>query len=260
MKYIKQYRIFESGSNNLINEDKWEDLKDLIQMEVMDKFGISHNLVTESIPGKRGNQLLEPELHMRVNERFNNDESKEIMKACRDLHKRVFSLTDLFIDVRWSSQQINIMLSDVPNHYTIIRDFNLEEIESDNTYDRKTGGVCDWNTALTIIKYLNGFYRFAYDSDINLFNKCYDIVDDLYNVELVFSLPQFEKERFRQKLFFKFNLSTAKERVIGKYYPIFIIDSNHTDSPLLRKRRSNASLIDIYGEKRMLDFLATEQF
>jgi hypothetical protein len=258
MKYLQKYKIFESGSY-LVEEDKWEDLKDLIQMEIMDKWGISNDLVSESIPGRRGNKLLEPELHMRINERFDNDEPKEIMKDCRDLHKRIFNQLGLYIDVRWSSQQINIMLNDIPNYYTVIRDFNLEEIEDDNTYDRN-GGVCDWNTSLNIIKYLNGFYRFAYDSDINLFNKCYDILDDLYDVELVFSLPQFKKELYRQKLFFKFKLSTGKEKVIGRYYPIFMIVTNHTESPLLRKRGSNSSWIDIYGEKRMLDFLATEQF
>ena len=214
MKYLQKYKIFESSSY-LVEEDKWEDLKDLIQMEIMDKWGISNDLVTESIPGRRGDKLLEPELHMRINERFDNDEPKEIMKDCRDLHKRVFSLTGLFIEVRWSSQQINIMLRDIPNHYTIIRDFDLEEIVDSNTYDRKTGGVCDWNTALEIIKYLNGFYEFVYRTDLSIFNKCYDIVDELYNVELVFSLPEFEKELYRQKLFFKFNLSTDKERVIG---------------------------------------------
>lgn len=260
MKYLQKYKIFEEYQSVTVEEEKWEELKDLVQLYIMDEYGISNDLVTESIPGRRGDKLLEPELHMRINERFDNDEPKEIMKACRDLHKRVFSLTGLFIDATWSSQQINIMLSDIPNHYTIIRDFNLEEIESDNTYDRKTGGVCDWNTALTIIKYLNGFYRFTYDSDISLFKKCYDIVDDMYNVELVFSLPQFEKELYRQKLFFKFNLSTDKKRVIGRYYPIFIIDKNHTESPLLRKRTSNSSWNNIWGEKRMLDFLATEQF
>ena len=260
MKYLKKFKIFEEYKNVLVEEDKWEDLKDLIQIEIMDKFGISNDLVKESIPGRRGNQLLEPELHIRINERFNNSEPKEIMKACRDLHKRIFNHSGLFIDVRWSSQQVNIMLGDIPNHYTVIRDFDLEEIEDSNTYDGRTGGLCDYETALKIIKYLNGFYRFAYDSDINLFNKCYDIVDDLYNVELVFSLPQFEKELYRQKLFFKFKLSTGKERVISRYYPIFMIDNNHTESPLLRKRTSNSSWIDIYGEKKMLDFLATEQF
>jgi hypothetical protein len=259
MKYLQKYKIFESGSY-LVEEDKWEDLKDLIQMEIMDKWGISNDLVSESIPGRRGNKLLEPELHMRINERFDNDEPKEIMKDCRDLHKRIFNQLGLYVDVKWSSQQVNIMLNDIPNHYTVIRDFNLEEIEDDNTYDRKGGGVCDWNTSLNIIKYLNGFYRFAYDSDINLFNKCYDIVDDLYGVELVFSLPQFKKELYRQILSFKFKLSTGKEKVIGRYYPIFMIATNHIESPLLRKRGSNSSWITIYGEKRMLDFLATEQF
>jgi hypothetical protein len=95
MKYLQKYKIFESGSY-LVEEDKWEDLKDLIQMEIMDKWGISNDLVSESIPGRRGNKLLEPELHMRINERFDNDEPKEIMKDCRDLHKRIFKFGRAF--------------------------------------------------------------------------------------------------------------------------------------------------------------------
>ncbi len=98
MKYLKKYQIFESI---LIDSEKWEDVKDLIQLEILDKWGISNDLVRESIPGKSGDKLLEPELHIRINERMNNDEPVEIVKACRNLHKRIFALVGLFIDVSW---------------------------------------------------------------------------------------------------------------------------------------------------------------
>lgn len=257
MKYLKKYQIFESI---LIDSEKWEDVKDLIQLEILDKWGISNDLVRESIPGKSGDKLLEPELHIRINERMNNDEPVEIVKACRNLHKRIFALVGLFIDVRWSSQQINIMLNDYPNHYTLISDFDLIEIEDDNTYDRETGGVCDFETALKIISYLNSFYRFVYDSDLEIFKKSYKTLDDLYKVELIFSLPKFEKERFRQILCFKFKLESKVEKIIGKQFPILIFNTNHTDSPLIRKRTGNYNWIEIFGEKKVVDFLSTEQF
>lgn len=253
MKYLKQYKIFEEYSNVTVEEEKWEELKDLVQLYIMDEYGISNNLVTESIPGRSGTKLLEPELHMRINERFDNDEPKEIMKACRDLHKRVFSLTGLFIEVRWSSQQINIMLRDIPNHYTIIRDFNLQEVVADNTYDRSTGGVCDWNTALTIIKYLNGFYEFVYRTDLSIFNKCYDSLEELFDVDLIFSLPRFEKVLYHQVLCFKFLLSSEGRTGNPKHFPIFTFATNHTESPLLRRRISNTSWSETYGEKNMVD-------
>ena len=117
MKHLTNFRIFESKFF-LIDEEKWEDVKDIIQLDILDRFNIPNRLVQESLPGKSGSKLLEPELHIRINERFNNDEPKEIMKACRDLHKRVFAITGLFIDVRWSSQQINIMLNNYPNHHS----------------------------------------------------------------------------------------------------------------------------------------------
>lgn len=260
MKYLKKYQIFEEYKNILVEEDKWEELKDLVQLYIMDKYGISNDLVRESIPGRSGIKLLEPELHVRINERMDNDEPVEIMKDCRDLHKRVFASTGLFITVRWSSQQINIMLSDIPNHYTIIRDFNLEEIESDNTYDRKTGGVCDFDTILKIINYLNSFYRFVYDSDLNLLKKCYNVLEELYGVNLIFYLPNFENERFRQVLLIKFELITKVDKITGKHFPIFIVNTNHTDSPLVRKRTGSYNWVEIFGEKRIIDFLSTEQF
>ena len=254
MKYLRGYKIFEE---NKIDSDKWENLKDIIQMEIMDKWSITNDLVTEVLP-KRYDDV--HELHMKINERFDNPEPVEIMADLRDLHSQVFALTGLFISVLWSSQKIIIRLHDFPNHYTIMKDFNLDEIEDDNTIDRKGGGLCDIDEALKIIKYLNGFYRFAYDSDISLFQKCYDVLDELYVVDLVFSLPRFEKERFRQNLCFKFKLSTGKERVIGKHFPIFMFDTNHTDSPYIRKRTGNYSWIEKFREKNMIDFLKTEQF
>lgn len=253
MKYLQKYKIFEEYQSVTVEEEKWEELKDLVQLYIMDEYGISNDLVTESIPGRSGTKLLEPELHMRINERFNNDEPKEIMKACRDLHKRVFSTIGLFIEVRWSSQQVNIMLRDIPNHYTVIRDFDLQEVVADNIYDRKTGGVCDYKTALTIIKYLNGFYRFVYDSDLSIFNKCYDSLEELFDVDLIFSLPRFEKERYNQVLCFKFLLSSEGRTGDPRHFPIFTVNTNHTESPLLRRRTSNTSWSETYGEKNMID-------
>ena len=258
MKHLTNFRIFESKFF-LIDEEKWEDVKDIIQLDILDTFNIPNRLVEESLPGKSGSKLLEPELHIRINDRFNNDEPQEIMKACRDLHKRVFAITGLFIDVRWSSQQINIMLNNYPNHYTIIRDFNLEEVEEDNIYNHMSGGLCDYDTAIKIMDYLNGFYRFVYDSDKLQFKKCYDILDERYNIRLVFSLPKFDLERFRQIVCFKFNIysETSLPEYKPKFKingPIFSIDTNHVDSPLIRHRVSNTSWNDLSGNK-MFSFL-----
>lgn len=250
MKYLKKFHLLES---NLIDLRDWEDVKDLIQSEILDEWDIPKSLVTESLPGKSGNSLLEPELHIRINEYFNNAEPEQLIKDCRDLHTQIHQMTGKFIHVNWSSQQVNIMLLDYPNHFTVIKDFNLQEVESDNIVNRYTGGVCNLETAIEIIEYLNTFYRFCYDSDIELLKKCFEVMQRKSSNEckLVFSLPTFTKDRFRQTLTLKF----CYQENWNAQYPIFIIASNHVDSPLLRLRYGNYSWNDVTGEKKMLDFL-----
>ena len=248
MKYLKKYALLES---NTVHQKDWEDFKDLIQSEILDEWNIPQSLVKESLPGKSGNSLLEPELHIRINEYFNNPEPEDLIRDFRNLHSQVHQMTGKFISVNWSSQQVNIMLDEVPNHWTVLQDFNLKEVQSDNTIDRKTGAVCDLETALKIINYLNGFTRFAYNSDIELFKKCFEVMRRKGDCKIVFALHRFSLERFRQSATFKF---CFKENWHGSY-PIYIIDTNHTESPLIRLRIGPYSWNDFTGEKKMLNFL-----
>lgn len=257
MNYLKNFYVFE---NNLIKIDEWEDLKDLIQLDIMDKWNIPNKLVEEFSTGKSGDKILEPSLRIYINERFNNDEPKEIIKDVRKLHKRVFGLLGKYISVEWSSQAIFVELHDIPNHYTIIEDFNLEiDTTHDNIVDSKVGGICTYDQSLSIIDYVNKFYRFMYDSDMKYFNEAYQILNDLYDVQIVFSLPKFEKERFRQVICFEFKLKSKVEKVIGRYFPVFTVNTNHTESPYIIKRTSNSSWIQIKHD-RQKDFIENEQF
>lgn len=256
MKYLKKFKLFESW----VSIDKWEDLKDLIQMEIMDKWGISNSLVDEVKSNENKTQLLEPALRIRINERFDNEEPVEIIADVRNLYKRVFALTGKFISAIWSSQAIFVSLSDTPNHYTVIQEFGLTlDPNSDNCFDRKVGAFCTYEQALEIFKYLNGFYRFAYDSDIKCFTEAYQILSDLYKVELVFSLPRFEDERFSQVVCFQFKLQSDKDRIIGRYFPVFTINTNHTESPYILKRVGNYNFIQIPCTEQK-SFLGDEQF
>ena len=262
MKYLKEFKLFESW----IAIDVWENLKDLIQMEIMDKWGISNSLVDEVYQqvnsDKNNNPLnyLEPRLKIRINERFDSDQPVEIIADIRNLYERVFAMTGKYISVVWSSQAIFVTLKDVPNHYTVIQHFGLTvDPNSDNNFDTKKGAYCTYEQALEILKYLNGFYRFAYDSDIKYFTEAYQILSDLYKVDLVFSLPRFEDERFRQVVCFEFKLQSAKERVIGKNFPVFIINTNHTESPYIMKRTGSYNFNQIYCRNQK-SFLRDEQF
>ena len=256
MKYLKRYKLFESW----VSIDVWENLKDLIQMEIMDKWGISNTLVDEVKGGENKTQLLEPALRIRINERFDNDQPVEIIADVRNLYKRVFAMTGKFIIAEWSSQAIFVMLRGIPNHYTVIQYFGLTlDPNSDNCFDRKIGAHCTYEQAFEIFKYLNGFYRFAYDSDIKYFTEAYQILSDLYKVELVFSLPRFEDERFSEVVCFQFKLQSDKERIIGRYFPVFTINTNHTESPYIKKRVGNYNFIQIPCTKQK-SFLSDEQF
>jgi hypothetical protein len=239
--------------SNLIDLNDWEDFKDLLTSEILDEWEISSDLVSESIPGKVGNSVLEPVLHIRINQYFNNDEPLDIVKDCRNLHLRVYQMTGKFINVDWSSQQINIILDDIPNHWTILKDFNLQEVKSDNTIDNKSGGVCDYDTAIEIIEYLNKFYRFAYNSEINLFKTCFDIMKSKGDCKLVFSLPRFKDERFKQVVSFKLCYKEGWD----ENYPLYIIDTNYTDYPVLRLRYGGSWVQVSSGnsENKMINFL-----
>ena len=257
MNYIKNFSIFE---NNLVTFNDWEDLKDLIQIHIMDKWNISNDLVEEFSSGKSGDKLLEPSLRIYINERMNNDEPKEIIADVRKLHKRVFSLLGKYISVVWSSQAIFVELNDIPNHYTILEDFNLEiDNKHDNVFDRKSGGICTYEQALEIMNYLNKFYRFAYDSDIRYFTEAYQVLNSLYEVQIEFSLPRFEKENYKQVICFEFKLKSKVEKIIGRYFPVFTINTNHTESPYIVKRASNSSWGQIKYD-RQKDYLENEQF
>jgi hypothetical protein len=257
MNYIKNFSIFE---NNLVTFNDWEDLKDLIQIHIMDKWNISNDLVEEFSSGKSGDKLLEPSLRIYINERMNNDEPKEIIADVRKLHKRVFSLLGKYISVVWSSQAIFVELNDIPNHYTILEDFNLEiDNKHDNVFDRKSGGICTYEQALEIMNYLNKFYRFVYDSDIKYFTEAYQILNSLYEVQIEFSLPRFEKENYKQVICFEFKLKSKVEKIIGRYFPVFTINTNHTESPYIVKRSSNSSWGQIKYD-RQKDYLENEQF
>lgn len=257
MRYLNKFLLFE---NNLIKSDDWEDLKDIIQLDIMDKWNIPNHLVEEFTSWKSSDELLEPRLRIYINERMNNDEPKEIIADFRKLHKRVFALLGKYISVEWSSQAIFVELNDIPNQWTIIEDFNLEiDPTHDNIIDREVGGICTYDQALSIIDYVNKFYKFVYDSDIKYFNEAYQILNSLYEVKIVFSLPKFEKETFKQVICFEFKLKSKEEKVTGRYFPVFTVNTNHTDSPYIIQRRNLSSWHTIQCN-RQKDFLENEQF
>jgi hypothetical protein len=270
MKHLKTYKKLFEGSE--LDPDQWEDVKDIIQSEVLDKHHISFDDTEEKLGNYSGKyKVYDPVFSIK----FDNLElSPYIIDDIYKLNRRVKELTGNFIIAKNnvnmpSKRNIEIMLSKTPDHRIVGEHFNLEECETDNIIDRKSGFLCgDYNTgyetSVKILEWLNTFYRFCYPTEFEAFKLAYDTLSELYDVLIVFSMPTFEDDRFKQVVCFQFILSSKRggESVIGNKFPIFIINTNHTESPQIRKRVDGYNWIDIPFDKRerYIDFLKTEQF
>lgn len=256
MKYLK--RIFEGAE---LKPDEWEDVKDIIQSEILDKYHISIDDVSESLY-LRKYVVYDPVFSIK----FDNLElSPYVIDDIYALNKRVKQLTGHFILAKNnvnmpSKKNIEIILSKTPDQRVVGDHFNLEECDTDNTIDKKRGLLCSYEEAVKILEWLNTFYGFCYRTEFEAFKLAYDTLQELYDVGIVFSMPKFENERFSQVVCFQFILS-GNERFDNRF-PIFIINTNHTDSPYIRKRMNGYNWIDIPFNKkeRYIDFLKTEQF
>ena len=273
MKHLKTYKKLFEGSE--LNPDQWEDVKDIIQSEILDKHHISIDDTGEKLGNYSGKyKVYDPIFSIN----FDNLElSSYIIDDIYKLNRRVKELTGNFIIAKNnvnipSKGNIEIILSKTPDQRIVGEHFNLEECATDNTINRESGFLCgDYEntheTAVKILEWLNTFYTFCYRREFEAFKLAYDTLCELYNVLIVFSLPKFEAELYKQVVCFQFILSQKVEKgptakVYGNKYPIFIINTNHTESPQIRKRMDFHNWVDISFDKkeRYIDFLKTGQF
>jgi hypothetical protein len=263
MKHLKTYKkLFESASLDI---NDWLDVKDIIQSEILDKYHISTDDVTDSQEGSKY-RANDPVLSISYD---NLEMSTYIIDDIYNLNRRVKELTGHFIiatnNVNSSNKNIEIQLSKTPDNRITIEHFNLEECDTDNTINKKQGGMCDYETAVKILEWLKTFPvdgTFCYRTDFEAFKLVYDTLSELYNVQIVFSLPKFEDDRYRQIVCFQFLLSDGVKKVIYNKYPVFIINTNYTDSPFVKKREGNYNFKEVNcdNKERLLYFLKTEQF
>ena len=272
MKHLKTYKKLFEGSE--LDPEQWEDVKDIIQSEILDKHHISIDDADEKLGNYSGKyKVYDPIFSIK----FDNLElSQYVIDDIYKLNRRVKELTGNFIIAKNNVNvffahggNIEIELSKTPDQRIVGEHFNLEECATDNTINRESGFLCgDYNTgyetAVKILEWLNTFYKFCYRREFEAFKLAYDTLCELYNVLIVFSLPKFEAELYKQVVCFQFILSSKRggESVIGNKLPVFIINTNHTESPQIRKRMDGYSQIDISFDKkeRYIDFLKTEQF
>lgn len=275
MKHLKTYKKLFEGSE--LNPDQWEDVKDIIQSEILDKHHISFDDTEEKFGVNNKYIVRDPIFSIK----FENLElSPYIIDDIYKLNRRVKELTGNFIIAKNNvdpstygflrRRNIEIMLSKTPDQRIVGEHFNLEECDTDNIINsKKSGFLCgDYNTgyetAVKILEWLNTFYRFCYPTEFEAFKLAYGTLNELYDVLIAFSMPRFEEDRFSQVVCFQFILSSKRggESVIGNKFPIFVIDTNYTDSPYIRKRIDNYNWVTIpFNNKvRYIDFLKTEQF
>lgn len=270
MKHLKTYKKLFEGSE--LNPDQWEDVKDIIQSEILDK----HHISIDDTDEKLGNYSGEYKVYDPIfSIKFDNLElSPYIIDDIYKLNRRIKELTGNFIIAKNnvnmpSKRNIEIILSKTPDQRIVGEHFNLEECDTDNTIDKKSGFLCGdydntYETAVKILEWLNTFYTFCYKTEFEAFKLAYDTLKELYDVIIVFSMPKFEADRFKQVVCFQFILSGFayyNERFDNRF-PIFIINTNHTESPQIRKRIGGYNWVDISFDKkeRYIDFLKTEQF
>ena len=274
MKHLKTYKkLFESASLDI---NDWLDVKDIIQSEILDKYHISIDNVTDSVEGSKY-RANNPVLSISYD---NLEMSSYIIDDVYNLNRRVKELTGHFIiatnNVNLSKGNIEIILSKTPDNRIVGNHFNLEECSTDNTIDKKGGFLCgDYNTtyetSVKILEWLNTFYTFCYRTEFDALKLVYDTLSELYDVLIVFSMPKFEDDRYSQIVCFQFILSSKVEKVIYNEYPVFIINTNYTDSPMVKRRvgdynyqtlkiKNFTKIVPCNNKEKLLDFLKTEQF
>ena len=234
MKHLKTYKkLFESSR---IEFEQWEDVKDIIQSEILDKYHISIDDVDEKLGEYSGQYGINDPIYAL---KFNNLElSIDVIDDIYGLNRRIKELTGNFIIAknnvnRPSKGNIEIELSKTPDSRIVREHFNLEECDSYNGFDKMRGGLCDYETAVKILEWLNTFYTFCYRTEFEAFELVYNTFSTTIknDVQIVFSMPRFEDKRFSQVVCFE--LLNDSNSV-----PVFTINTNYTDSPSVRFRRS----------------------
>ena len=261
MKHLKTYKKLFEGSE--LNPDQWEDVKDIIQSEILDKHHISIDDTDEKFGTYNKYVVRDPIFSIKLD---NLELSPYIIDDIYKLNRRVKELTGNFIIAKNnvnmpSKRNIEIILSKTPDQRIVGEHFNLEECDTDNTINKKSGFLCGYynntyETAVKILEWLNTFYTFCYKIEFEAFKLAYDTLKELDDVLIVFSMPKFEADRFKQVVCFQFILSGKRDN----RFPIFIINTNHTESPQIRKRTDLYNWVDISFNKkeRYIDFLKNE--
>jgi hypothetical protein len=244
MKYLKTYnKLFENVVS--VDEEVWEEFKDILQIDILDEFGLSYDDMTDH-GGTAG--YVDPLITIRGNK----SDFKNMIPNLIDFSKRVKAMSGYFLSVFQAANDIYFAFHGCPTSISILNDFNLEPTFLNNS--NTLAGYVNIDQAIEIINYLNTFYKFADDDDIELLKKNYEILRNIYNTKIKINVRDFEKGKYKQFVAFEFELVDK----LHDKNPVFVISSNDINSPYILIKNG---LNDIKVSRSMQeDFLQKEEF
>jgi hypothetical protein len=233
MRHIKNYKTFE-GLIPKYHKQKWDDFLDILRAEdVLTDFDISeselelhdHGLsihITDKEEGKRLSQAIEATWE-RTKEYTGHYPHTSIVVVSPDMSKAAVLVT----------------LENMPTITAIYGELGLKTTtykENGYTKDVTCGVLKSIDHALEAFKYLNGKRRFAYNSDIEPLRTLYDGLAKNHIINRVLlNIQRFDDENYKQYVAFIIELDGVIDN------PIYVINSNRTDSPFVFIRYGNAS-------------------
>lgn len=233
MRHIKDYKTFE-GLIPEYNRQKWNDFLDVLRSEyILDDFGISESELVLDYHG----------LSISVSEK---EEAKILSKAIEATWERTKEYTGNYphtsigyLRTDTSKTAVMVTLEGIPTITAIYGELGLETTtykENGYTKDVTCGILDSIDHAFEVFKYLNGKRKFAYDSDIEPLRTLYQgLVKNHRITRLLLNVERFDDENFRQYVAFIVELEGVRDN------PIYVINSNRTDSPYVWVRYGSAS-------------------
>ena len=246
MKYLKTYnKLFEDNTALSIDKEIWEDFKDIIQIDILDEFNISNESMFDHAL-KHG--YVNPVIMISCNDL----DFVNMISNLKDLSSRVKKMSGYFLSAYYASRCLYLSFSDCPTNISILNDFDLEPTFLNNS--NTLAGYVNIDQSIEIINYLNTFYKFADDDDIELLENNYEILRNIYNTKIKINVRDFDKGKYKQFVAFEFELVDK----LNDKNPLFVISSNDINSPYILIKNG---LNDIKVSRSMQeDFLQKEQF
>lgn len=226
MRHIEKFKTFES-----LTAKAPDAFLDILRSEVFDDFGISEEDATKEYNKVTLNPGIE-----------DDEELKNLINAINQTWERTLDQTGLYPHCKNSGTTIIINLLKYPSIYVAYRELGLDVTTGyENGYSgpkNECGVLNGIDQAAEAIEYLNRFYGFAYRSDIEPLMKFHEEISKRYKVKrLLFSIERFADERYQQYVAVIFDLEGKQ----NSYNPIYVINSNRTDSPYVWIRNSRSS-------------------